>query len=69
MILGVADGLALVEVARLVGLTEKHVAKWTTRFLKSRLEGLNDRPGRGRKPVFTPRGGDVRGEDRLRTAG
>jgi transposase len=64
-ILGVADRLPLVEVARLVGMTEKHVRKWTTRFLKSRLEGLHDRPGRGRKPVFSPRGRDVRGEDRL----
>ena len=68
VILGVANGLALVEVARLVGMTEKHVRKWTTRFLKSRLEGLNDRPGRGRKPVFSPQGCDVHGEDRLRTA-
>ena len=32
-ILGVADGLPLVEVARLVGLTEKHVRKWVQRFL------------------------------------
>ena len=69
VILGVADGLALVQVARLVGMTEKHVRKWTTRFLERRLEGLHDRPGRGRKPVFSPRGRDVRGEDRLRTAG
>ncbi len=68
VILGVADGLALVQVARLVGMTEKHVRKWTRRFLQSRLEGLHDRPGRGRKPVFSPRGRDVRGEDRLRTA-
>ncbi len=35
-------------------MTEKHVRKWTTRFLKSRLEGLHDRPGRGRKRVFSP---------------
>ena len=68
-ILGVADGLPLVEVARLVGLTEKHVRKWVKRFLKDRLEGLRDRPGRGRKPVFSPRGRDPRGEDRLRTTG
>jgi hypothetical protein len=68
-ILGVADGLSLVEVARLVDLTEKHVRKWVQRFLKERLQGLRDRPGRGRKPVFSPRGGDARGEDRLRTAG
>jgi hypothetical protein len=68
VILGVADGLALVQVARLVGMTEKHGRKWTRRFLERRLEGLHDRPGRGRKPVFSPRGRDVRGEDRLRTA-
>ena len=68
VVLGVADGLPLVEVARLVGLTEKHVRKWVERFLASRLAGLRDRPGRGRKPVFSPRGRDARGEDRLRTA-
>ena len=64
-VLEVADGLPLVEVARLVGLTEKHVRKWVQRFLKDRLDGLRDRPGRGRKPAFSPRGGDVRGEGRL----
>ena len=68
-ILEVAEGTPLVAVARLVGLTEKHVRKWVQRFLQSRLAGLRDRPGRGRKPVFSPRGSDVRGQDRLRTAG
>jgi hypothetical protein len=29
---------------------------------------LHDRPGRGRQPVFSPRGGAVRGQDRLRAA-
>jgi hypothetical protein len=67
-ILEVAEGGPIVAVARLVGLTEKHVRKWVQRFLRSRLAGLHDRPGRGRKPVFSPRGGDVRGQDRLRTA-
>jgi helix-turn-helix protein len=67
-ILEVAEGTSLVVVARLVGLTEKHVRKWVQRFLHSRLAGLHDRPGRGRKPVFSPRGGDLRGQDRLRTA-
>jgi hypothetical protein len=67
-ILGVSDGLPLVAVGRHVGLTEKHVRKWVERFLKDRLEGLQDRPGRGRKPVFSPRRGNARGEDRLRTA-
>jgi hypothetical protein len=64
-ILEVANGIPLVSVARLVDLTEKHVRKWVQRFLKDRLEGLRDRPGRGRKPVFSPRGGDVCGENRL----
>ena len=41
VILGVADGLPLVEVARLVGMTEKHVRKWTTRYLKSQQFPLN----------------------------
>ncbi len=68
-ILGVADGLPLVEVARLVGLAERHVRKWVRRFLEDRLDGLRDRPGRGRKPVFSPRGRDACGEDGLRTAG
>src|SRR5262245_4571604 len=67
-ILEVADGVPLVHVARLVDLTEKHVRKWVQRFLKDRLEGLRDRPGRGRKPAFPPRGRDARGEDRLRAA-
>ena len=64
-ILGVADGLPLVEVARLVDLTERHVREWVQRFLNDRLGGLHDRPGRGRKPVFSPRGRDARREDRL----
>jgi Helix-turn-helix domain len=64
-ILEVANGRPLFEVARLVDLTEKHVRKRVQRFLESRLDGLHDRPGRGRKPVFSPRGGDGRGEDRL----
>jgi hypothetical protein len=64
-ILEVADGLPLVHVARLVDLTEKHVRKWVQRFLMQRLDGLRDRPGRGRKPVFSPRSRDARGEDRL----
>jgi Helix-turn-helix domain len=68
-ILEVAEGTPLVAVARLVGLTEKQVRKWVQRFLQGRLAGLRDRPGRGRKPVFSPRGRDLRGQDRLRTAG
>lgn len=67
-ILEVAEGTPLVEVARLVGLTEKHVRKGVQRSLHGRIAGLSDRPGRGRKPAFSPRSGDGRGQDRLRTA-
>jgi hypothetical protein len=67
-ILEVTEGTRLVEVARLVGLTETNVRKWVQRFLHHRLAGLLDRPGRGRKPVLSPRGGDVPGQDRRRTA-
>jgi hypothetical protein len=68
-LLAVADGLPLVAVARLVDLTEKPGRQGVQRFLKERLAGLRDRPGRGRKPVFSPRGRAGRGDDRLRTAG
>jgi hypothetical protein len=66
IILGVASGLPLIEVSRRVGITEKHVRKWTLRFNAKRLEGLKDQPGRGRKPVFSPRCGDARRQNSLR---
>lgn len=68
IILGVASGLPLIEVSRRVGITEKHVRKWTHRFNDKRLEGLKDCPGRGRKPVFSPHGRDACRENGLRTA-
>jgi len=61
----VADGMSLAGAARQVGLTEKPVRKRVQRFLAHRLAGLHDRPGRGRKPVFSPLGGVARGQDRL----
>jgi Helix-turn-helix domain len=64
-ILAVADGMSLAGAARQVGLTEKHVRKWVQRFLAHRLAGLHDRPGRGRKPAFSPLAGAARGQDRL----
>lgn len=30
------------------------VTKWGLRFLSMGIEGLYDKPGRGRKPVFSP---------------
>ena len=67
MILAVADGATLVDAAKQTGVTERIVRRWCGRFIKDRLPGLNDRPRTGRPPVFSPRGGDTRREDRLRT--
>jgi hypothetical protein len=48
-----------------VGIQAQGRSRRLQRFLNERLHGLRDRPGRGRKPVFSSRGGDARGEDRL----
>jgi putative transposase len=50
----VAHGMPLSHTAKAVGLTEVHVRQWVKRFLEQRLDGLHDRPGRGRKPSFSP---------------
>jgi hypothetical protein len=52
----VAHGMPLSHTAKAVGLTEVHVRQWVTRFIEQRLQGLYDRPGRGRKPSFSPSG-------------
>ena len=65
MVLAVADAHTFTEAAKSAGLTEKHGRKWVNRFLTQRLDGLSDKPGRGRKPVFPPGGGSAHGEDRL----
>ena len=53
-ILLVSEGLCLSEVARRIGMGRRIVRKWATRFIKDRLAGLSDKPGRGRKPHFSP---------------
>lgn len=54
LILLVAQGVPLSQVARTVGIRRRFVYKWADRFLKQRLDGLEDEPGRGQKPVFSP---------------
>lgn len=36
------------------GLGVRIVRKWGRRYERERLAGLNDRTGRGRKPIFSP---------------
>lgn len=54
IILLVARRVPLSQVARTVGIRRRFVYKWADRFLKHRLDGLVDEPGRGQKPVFSP---------------
>jgi transposase len=38
----------------MVGMSRRHVYKWTQRFLEQGVEGLADKPGRGRVPRQAP---------------
>ncbi len=64
-VLLVAQKVPLKHTAQKVGLTERHVRAWVTRFINQRIPGLSDQPGRGRKPSFSPAGGASCGQDRL----
>ena len=52
IILLLADGVTITDIAATVGMSRKHIYKWIQRFVQEGLEGLNDkpkgRPGRGR---------------------
>jgi CRP-like cAMP-binding protein len=63
IILLVADGMPISDVAATVGISRRFVYKWVQRFLHEGLQGLADkpRPGRGRPQ-------DLDGETRTRLA-
>jgi DNA invertase Pin-like site-specific DNA recombinase len=48
IILLVADGMSISAVAATVGISRRFVYKWVQRFLAQGVEGLADKPGRGR---------------------
>lgn len=56
-ILLLAGGMPISRTAKEVGLGCRHVYKWAKRFLEQGIDGLSDKPGRGRKPSFPPGGG------------
>lgn len=68
-ILLLVETRSFTEVERLTGLHRRHLRKWAKRFLKLGPEGLHDAKRPGRRPVFSPRGGDASGENGLRIAG
>ena len=47
IILLVADGMPISDVAATVGISRRFIYKWVQRFLVKGLEGLADKPGRG----------------------
>src|SRR5207249_8827941 len=50
-----ADGVSGVRTAEKVGMSPRHVHKWSLRFQQQSVEGLLDQLRPGRKPTFSPR--------------
>ena len=46
IILLLADGVPITEIAATVGLSRRHAYKWIQRFMQQGLEGLQEKPGR-----------------------
>jgi len=45
MILLLADGVTITDIAATVGLSRRHTYKWIQRFVQEGLAGLEDKPG------------------------
>ena len=54
MVLLAADGLRNDQIAERLRCRREVVSQWRKRFFEQRLAGLEDRPRRGRPPVFSP---------------
>jgi hypothetical protein len=54
IILLLADGLTITAIAATVGMSRPHTSKWIQRFVQERLEGLAEKPGRGRRLAPLP---------------
>ena len=48
IILLLADGVTITDIATAVSMSRRHIYKWMQRFLHQGLEGLQDRPRSGR---------------------
>jgi len=48
ILLLLADGMTIVQIADTVGISRRFVYKWVQRFLQHGIEGLRDKPGRGK---------------------
>jgi hypothetical protein len=47
IILLLADGVPITDIAATVGIGRRHAYKWIQRFVQEGLAGLEDKPGRG----------------------
>jgi len=54
VILLAANGLENTQIAERLTMPRQIVAKWRKRFFEERLAGLEERPRRGRPPIFPP---------------
>jgi transposase len=56
IILLLADGVTITDIARAVGMSRRHTYKWIQRFVQEGLAGLEAKPGRGgrRGPLQPP---------------
>ena len=54
MILLAARGVSNDEIASRLDAPRKVVSMWRKRFFEERLLGLDERPRRGRPPIFSP---------------
>ena len=51
IILLLADGVTISDIAATVGISRRFVYKWAQRFGEKGIEGLADKPGRGYRRV------------------
>ncbi|MGO9881713.1 MAG: helix-turn-helix domain-containing protein [Solirubrobacteraceae bacterium] len=54
MVLLAAQGLRNDQIAARLNCRREVVSQWRKRFFETRLDGLEDRPRRGRPPAFPP---------------
>jgi len=54
VILLLVSGYSAVDTAQRVGMSPRHVHKWSRRFRERGVAGLEDQPRPGRKPKFQP---------------
>ena len=54
IILLLADGTSITDIAKTVGMSRRFVYKWVSRFLQDGIDGLADKPGRGHRRLSLP---------------